>query len=74
MSLIITFMFEPAKLQMNCARARGAMNARGEPAQLAVAGLSCGVALTQPSARSWAALDVAALVVTGRQGSVPNHR
>ena len=23
MSLIITFMFEPAKLQMNCARARG---------------------------------------------------
>ena len=37
MSLIITFMFEPAKLQMNCASARGAMNARGEPTQLAAA-------------------------------------
>ena len=29
MSVIITFMFEPAKLQMNCASARGAINARG---------------------------------------------
>ena len=28
MSLIITFMFEPAKLQMNCASARGARNLR----------------------------------------------
>jgi hypothetical protein len=37
MSLIITFMFEPAKLQMNWARASGAMNARGEPTQLAAA-------------------------------------
>src|SRR5436309_9452661 len=37
MSLIITFMFEPAKLQMNWARASGAMNARAEPTQLAVA-------------------------------------
>jgi hypothetical protein len=35
MSLIITFMFEQAKLQMNWASARGAMNARGEPTQLA---------------------------------------
>src|SRR3954454_16344353 len=36
MSLIITFMFEPAKLQMNCASASGAMNARADPTQLAV--------------------------------------
>jgi hypothetical protein len=36
MSLIITFMFEPAKLQMNCASASGMMNARAEPTQLAV--------------------------------------
>ena len=28
MSLIITFMFEPAKLQMNCARASGRINRR----------------------------------------------
>ena len=28
MSLIITFMFEPAKLQMNCASASGAMMRR----------------------------------------------
>ena len=28
MSLIITFMFEPAKLQMNCASASGARNRR----------------------------------------------
>jgi hypothetical protein len=33
MSLIITFMFEPAKLQMNCASASGAMNARGDCTQ-----------------------------------------
>src|SRR3954447_7211814 len=31
-------MFEPAKLQMNCASASGAMNARGDVTQLAVAG------------------------------------
>src|SRR4051794_8448667 len=30
MSLIITFMFEPAKLQMNCARASGASSLRAE--------------------------------------------
>src|SRR6185312_1595419 len=47
MSLIITFMFDPAKLQMNCASASGAMNARAEPTQLAVANPVClGVALT----------------------------
>ena len=46
MSLIITFMFEPAKLQMNCASASGAMNARGEPTQGAAdRGSSVGVAL-----------------------------
>jgi hypothetical protein len=28
MSLIITFMFDPAKLQMNCASARGSTNRR----------------------------------------------
>jgi len=28
MSLIITFMFEPAKLQMNCASASGSTNLR----------------------------------------------
>jgi hypothetical protein len=32
MSLIITFMFEPAKLQMNCARASGSRNFRRENA------------------------------------------
>jgi hypothetical protein len=32
MSLIITFMFEPAKLQMNCASASGARNRRRETA------------------------------------------
>jgi hypothetical protein len=32
MSLIITFMFEPAKLQMNCASARGRINLRAETA------------------------------------------
>ena len=40
MSLIITFMFEPAKLQMNCASASGAMRrrtlARDTPAVAAV--------------------------------------
>ena len=30
MSLIITFMFEPAKLQMNCASASGRISCRGE--------------------------------------------
>ena len=30
MSEIITFMFEPAKLQMNCASASGAINSRAE--------------------------------------------
>jgi len=49
MSLIITFMFEPAKLQMNCASASGAMNARGSLTQLAVAMLlSTGAGLTAP--------------------------
>src|SRR5215213_7820159 len=40
MSLIITFMFEPAKLQMNWARASGARNLRGEIAEPAGAGSS----------------------------------
>ena len=31
MSVIITFMFEPAKLQMNCASARGTRMRRSEP-------------------------------------------
>jgi hypothetical protein len=30
MSLIITFMFDPAKLQMNCASASGRINLRAE--------------------------------------------
>ena len=30
MSLIITFMFEPAKLQMNCASASGAISRRAD--------------------------------------------
>jgi hypothetical protein len=34
MSLIITFMLEPAKLQMNWARARGISILRGETAVL----------------------------------------
>src|SRR5829696_5298527 len=35
MSLIITFMLEPAKLQMNWARARGTSSLRGETVDLA---------------------------------------
>ena len=51
MSLIITFMFEPAKLQMNCASASGAMNARGDPTQLAAVRPGCdGTALTRQPA------------------------
>src|SRR3954465_13978971 len=34
MSLIITFMFEPAKLQMNCARASGRISRRADRAGL----------------------------------------
>src|SRR6478672_13406591 len=37
MSVIITFMFEPAKLQMNCASASGRTNLRAESPGLAVA-------------------------------------
>jgi hypothetical protein len=40
MSLIITFMFEPAKLQMNCASASGARNLRREAAETAVPGFA----------------------------------
>jgi hypothetical protein len=40
MSLIITFMFEPAKLQMNWASASGARNLRRETAAPADAGLA----------------------------------
>ena len=40
MSLIITFMFEPAKLHMNWASASGARNLRRERAAPAAAGLS----------------------------------
>ena len=40
MSLIITFMFEPAKLQMNCASASGARNLRREMAEPTDAGSS----------------------------------
>jgi hypothetical protein len=32
MLLIMTFMFEPAKLQMNCARASGTSILRSDPA------------------------------------------
>ncbi|GAA3140217.1 hypothetical protein GCM10010486_02610 [Nonomuraea roseoviolacea subsp. carminata] len=39
MSLIITFMFEPAKLQMNCASARGASRLRDEAAEPEAAGV-----------------------------------
>jgi hypothetical protein len=50
MSVIITFMFEPAKLQMNCASARGRINLRGDiPAR--------------PETRAW--LVAAKLSVTG---------
>src|ERR1700727_900458 len=59
MSLIITFMFEPAKLQMNWARARGAMNARAEPTQLAVAEPGSGV--------------VALTALKGEPASVSDH-
>ncbi|MEU4508676.1 hypothetical protein AB0G05_04195 [Nonomuraea wenchangensis] len=39
MSLIITFMFEPAKLQMNWARASGASGRRGAAARSWAAGV-----------------------------------
>jgi hypothetical protein len=35
MSLIMTFMFEPAKLQMNCASASGTSIFRSDPATAA---------------------------------------
>ena len=35
MSVIITFMFEPAKLQMNCASASGRINLRADIPALA---------------------------------------
>jgi hypothetical protein len=47
MSLIITFMFEPAKLQMNWASANGAKNLRRSEAEIADA------ALTRPPAPRW---------------------
>jgi hypothetical protein len=40
MSLIIKFMFEPAKLQMNCASASGARNLRRETPEPTDAGFS----------------------------------
>jgi hypothetical protein len=48
MSLIITFMFEPAKLQMNWASASGARNLRRETTEPADAGS----ALNWPPARN----------------------
>jgi hypothetical protein len=39
MSLIITFMFEPAKLQMNCAKANGTSTRRNALDGRPVAGL-----------------------------------
>jgi hypothetical protein len=42
MSLIITFMFEPAKLQMNCASARGSTSRRA--ARVWAAGNWAGIA------------------------------
>jgi hypothetical protein len=47
MSLIITFMFEPAKLQMNCASASGARNFRRDMTALAMSALP----LTRPTIR-----------------------
>jgi hypothetical protein len=40
MSLIITFMFEPAKLQMNWASASGARNLRRSAAEMDTASLT----------------------------------
>ena len=50
MSLIITFMFEPAKLQMNCASASGRISLRAERAGL---GASARSADTAPLVRAW---------------------
>ena len=61
MSLIITFMFEPAKLQMNCASASGARKRRREMAERALA--DCPVAMgrrLQPRARARALTGMAA--------------
>jgi hypothetical protein len=46
MSVIITFMFEPAKLQMNWASASGARNLRRERAEPAGAGFALTGALS----------------------------
>src|SRR3954471_15439393 len=51
MSLIITFMFEPAKLQMNCASASGTSTARRFAA-------GCGAASTSATGAGELAVDV----------------
>src|SRR3954451_19873664 len=65
MSLIITFMFEPAKLQMNCASASGARKARREATEDAE-GVLTGVILrrgrTRTSSYSGDARDARALI------------
>src|SRR3954454_7017868 len=48
MSEIITFMFDPAKLQMNCASARGAISLRAD--RSARAGTAAGAAGAEPPA------------------------
>jgi hypothetical protein len=47
MSLIITFMFDPAKLQMNCASASGAISRRAETSGRS--GVSASFTDTEPS-------------------------
>src|SRR5829696_4728377 len=73
MSLIITFMFEPAKLQMNWARASGARNARHEreapadselaptepvPVRLGCRDRACGEDQREVAERLWEVADL----------------
>src|SRR4051794_31892807 len=75
MSLIITFMLEPAKLQMNCASASGAMNARGDPTQLALAiPLSAAAALTPLRASLRAASSGRSRPGVARRGRIESQR
>src|SRR3954471_16758805 len=68
MSLIITFMFEPAKLQMNCASASGARNFRRDSAEgdprsaIGRGGRTCG----RPAQRSLDLADRRALGIAHR--------
>src|SRR4051794_24026435 len=76
MSLIITFMFEPAKLQMNCASASGARNLRAETGDRADGGFPLICSPVRPPLDCGPSLRVAAhpIRVMRSQGRVPYRR